>query len=733
MNAKMAWGNDVLPAGGDLPSTAIPRLGVPAFDWMSQGNVYRGVSNGCNMGCCSCYDGHNMSNCCTDGVGTQFPQGTGMAATFNLDLIFAAGDVAATESRAMQNGFRHRRVADYRTGASSVINILRDGRWGRAPETYGECPTLTADVAVAFNKAIAGFATRNATARQYGDYFKVVGTVRHFVAYAGPDNGRFTFDATVSDDDLQLTYLPAWRALVDAGALGGVMSAISALNGVPSAAHKAMLTDVLRGEWGFDGFVVSDCDTISAISKDFHYTSTVTEAAAAALKAGGDINCGPEYALLLNATAAGLVVEADIDVAVARALRRRVQVGALDPPGYVGPYDTIPLSVIDSAPHRQLAHDVVLESVVLLRNPGALLPFNPSAVRRILVVGPTANDPSIQAHTYHGTPAKWITIYDGITATLAGSGVNITYLQGCSRTDPSTAGFAAAATAAHDADGVIFVGGLQPSMEEEDRDRTASIGLPGVQLKLIQLLQATGTPVAVVVVSGGPVVEPWLTTAPVAWVWLSYFGQDGTGVAEILFGKEAPSGLLPFTMPIDADQYGDIKDYSMTSGPNGRTYRYWRYAPSSLSANVSAPVFPFGYGLTYATYSVGDLALNAPTATLNTTVIATVRVHGGATAFSFPILLFGQFLDASGRPSTVSALPLRQMIAHTKIHVAAGSTVEVAFPFVVGEIPGADRQPLPGSLLVWAGDATPPHSGPLPDARYALPSVSAQLNLALSP
>jgi beta-glucosidase len=293
MDASMAYGNDTLPKGGDLPSTGVPRLGVPQFNWMSQGNAYRGASNGCTLNCCtSCSTSTAASPCCSEGASTQLPQGTGVAATWNADLVFAAGAAVGDESRGYANGFPGgAQLADYRTGASSVINILRDGRWGRAPETYGECPVLTGEIAVAFNKGLMGFAQRNATSRP-SEAIKVLPVVRHFVAYAGPDSSRFSFNAEVSEDDLRLTFLPAWRRRAAEGALRGGLIAISALNSIPSAAHKSLLTGMLRGEWGWDGFVISDCDTISAISEDFHFTSSVEQAAAAALQAGGDLNCG---------------------------------------------------------------------------------------------------------------------------------------------------------------------------------------------------------------------------------------------------------------------------------------------------------------------------------------------------------------------------------------------------------------------------------------------------------
>lgn len=179
MDAAYAGGNDSVPVGGDLPSTGVPRLGVPQFNWMGQGNVYRGAANGCTIGCCTACPsgmGAGAGACCHDGFATQLPQGTGAAATWNTELVFRAGVMVSDESWGIQNGLPGGagvRLVDYRSGASSVINILRDGRWGRAPETYGKCPILTAAIAVAFNKGLAGFPSLAATTREHGEYFKV--------------------------------------------------------------------------------------------------------------------------------------------------------------------------------------------------------------------------------------------------------------------------------------------------------------------------------------------------------------------------------------------------------------------------------------------------------------------------------------------------------------------------------------------------------------------------------
>jgi beta-glucosidase-like glycosyl hydrolase len=789
MDASMAFGNDTLPVNGDLPSTAVPRLGVPQFNWMSGGNVYRGAPNGCDLNCCTaCPSG--AGGCCTDGFATQLPQGTGIAAAFNVDLAFALGRTAGRESRGIQNG-RNPRLVDYRTAASSVINILRDGRWGRAPETYGECPFLTAETAIAFNQGVMGFVSRGAPPP---DYVMVVPTLRHFVAYAGPDSGRFNFDALVSEDDLRLTYLPAWRRLASTGAMGGVMSAISSLNSIPSAAHTSLLSGILRGEWNASSFVISDCDTIGAISTNFHYTASVEQAAVAALRSGGDINCGGEYALLLNATKDGWLMENEITPALLRVMEARVRAGALNT-NQTDPYSNIPYAEVDSQPNRDLARRAVRESVVLLFNDGGALPLGGAdapPLLNLLVVGPSADDPSVQAHTYHGTPWRWTTVLTGLREALNGTGVNVSYVRGCSRTDPSRDGFSAAVAAAGRADAIVFVGGLEAGLEEEDTDR-ADFTLPGAQLALVQALagaaaaQGRAVPVAVVIVSGGPVSEPWLASraAPnLAWLWVSYFGQDGGGVADVLLGTESPSGRLPFTMPVDTSQIGPITDYSMRGPPFGRTYRYlaqstsdgfteldsveitgtvvtggpgcdgaavpgqcsfargasrslcaaWadcagvtcnsgrgdcqaRGAPlvrqaapfTSFIKGGAAPLFPFGHGLSFANITTAALSLAAPAASLGDAIAlnATVLSEGGPEAGAdFAVLVFGAFEQCDGSPSPVPALPVRSLLAFTKVRVPRGARVDVPLTFFLDglHVPGAERQAFPGRLRLWAGD-----------------------------
>ena len=825
MSASMAYGNSTLgnaSIAGGLPSTAVERLGLPQFNWMGQGNIYRGASNGCNLGCCSCYDGHNMSNCCVDrssaGSGaTQFPQGTGVAAMFNKDLAFRMGVATSDESLALNNHLGPGKHVEYRTGASSVINIVRDVRWGRTPETYGECPQLTAEVAIALNKGLMGFASRDAPAPQYeyglggrGDpRWKTIPVMRHMTAYAGPDNGRFTFDARVSEDDLHLTYLEPWRRLVAAKAIGGVMSAISALNGIPSAADGAILNDVLRGEWDYDSFVTSDCDTISAIATDFHYTATVEEAAAVAIKAGGDLNCGPEYVNLLNATQKDKLVGPDVlSTAVRRLLTARFRVGALDPPGH-DPYAGIPITAVDSPAHRALARAAARESVVLLLNqpadggkagggtvPALPLQFessssssssrsspspNPSpsprpaggAIRTLAVIGPSADDPAVQAHTYHGTPSRWVTVLDAIKeeetairrarrAAGEASSFRVVYARGCDRHDQSTAGFAEAIQAAKQADAVVFVGGLQASDEEEDTDRP-NLKLPGPQLALLQAIHGNvsdATAVVTVIISGGPIAEPWLMdskpqdgteqrhpqeqqqhpqptgAAPRraprhAVLWSSYFGQDGGGIVDALLGRGgAPSGRLPWTVPRDVSQLGAITDYDMTSGP-GRTYRYLNYS-------TAPPLFPFAFGLSYGPFPswTSQLEIKPAAAGIDdvVTVTAEFAFNSGGIGSSRRVpgqVVVALFVEDAGaacrndgdtglnaaawshHPSppcalgpVPPALPRRALVNFTKLQGQSGKALSPTFTFRARELPFAvERRPLPGALKFWVGDA----------------------------
>ena len=422
------------------------------------------------------------------------------------------------------------------------------------------------------------------------------------------------------------------------------------------------------------------------------------------------------------------------------------------------PYAKIPTTLIDTPEHQQIAHQVVRESIVMLTNgkttPAAnaarVLPMDLKSLHTVLVVGPTANDITVQAHTYHGTPSKWVTILDGINATLQSQAphISLTYIQGCDRTTTGAsakAGFAKATAAVAQADAVIFVGGLQASMEEEGTDRVNDMGHPGVQLDLIKALHSAAqaktpqAPLAVVTVSGGPVAEHYLGMDPTgmqgtAWLWLSYFGQDGGGVADVIFGGYSPSGRTPFSVPTSHSQLGDIADYSMVqSGGYGRTYRYNRYANAT-----AAPMFPFCHGLSYANLSM-TLSINSSTASMGDTVNASVaisRYDDMSIAQDVVVALFGEFLTDNEGTSPVTALPVRQLVKFEKVTVPAGAranaaSVHLVFTMTEDALPGVDRQPWPGTLKLWVGDGGGYGGSMAPQRKVATAAELATLHMQL--
>mmetsp|Transcript_6568 Transcript_6568/g.19772 ORF Transcript_6568/g.19772 Transcript_6568/m.19772 type:complete len:730 (-) Transcript_6568:100-2289(-) len=702
------------------------------------------------------------------------------------------GSAIAAESRAMQS--RAKRHFEYRTGASSVINIARDGRWGRLPETYGECPHLTSMMAVAFNKGLIGFPSLNSTTPPA--VYKTVPVLRHFGAYAGPDHGRFRFDASVRMQDLYLTFLPAWRSLHLSGALPVVMSAISALNGAPGIADSFLLNDVLRSRWRWDGLVMSDCDTFPSLERVWGWAASAPQSAALALSAGNDMNCGVGFAALSEAVKQGYISRVEVATAARRALRLRMRVGELQPPASDPWARAYPLSVVGCAAHAAINERIVAGGTVVLGVRNGALPINlpkevegPSAgrpvprshnkVATIALIGPSADDPSIQAHTYHGTPAHWITLRAAMAEELRAQGAmaQLAYAQGCETRSLSTTGFAEALALAREANAVVFAGGLAAGMEEEDTDRTCSpdscIGLPGVQLPLLHALRNVtaqrGVPLITLLISGGPISEPSLKApsplAPDALLWTSYFGQSAQPLAKILLGgigsdgyRLDPTGRLPFTIPTSQAQLPVISDYRMDGPPAGRTYRY-------LDTESAPPLYPFGYATSLpspvqesrvahapehavrrtglsdeptgsvwrasrlsATPSVLDVATLLALARASDPLVGAknnegvadeserpglllhFRIAGGHTPVAPAFLVFGS-LEGQHKPSP---FPRRQMIAFTKPLLTPGKNLPIDLAVSARDLVwglGIGRQPVPGVLRLWVGDALGPEGG----------------------
>jgi beta-glucosidase len=392
-------------------AAAIPRLGIPEYNWWSEG----------------------LHGAAREGYATVFPQAIGLAATFDPDLLRTEAGVIATEFRAKYSErLKEKGYSDWYHGLtvwSPNINIFRDPRWGRGQETYGEDPFLTAQMGVAYVTGLQGDNPK---------YMDALATPKHFAVHSGPEPTRHTVNVNVSDHDLEDTYLPAFRATVTAGA-GSVMCAYNSVDGKPACAQPMLLQQHLRDDWHFDGYVVSDCGAASDIQEGHHYTATMEEGVAAAVKAGMDIVCGipmdnvkVERDALLKAVQKALLPKADVDRAVKRLFTARMKLGMFDPPADV-PYSSITIADNDTEAHRQLALKAARETLVLLKNSNNLLPLG-TKYKNIAVIGPNADSVDPLLGNYNGTPSHPITVLDGIRKRFQEA--NVVYATGSSLIGP---------------------------------------------------------------------------------------------------------------------------------------------------------------------------------------------------------------------------------------------------------------------------------------------------------
>jgi beta-glucosidase len=381
-------------------AAAIPRLGIPAYDWWSEG--LHGVA--------------------AAGRATVFPQAIGLAASWDTALMHRVATVIGIEARA-----KHNETIRRNGGASGIfqgltfwspnINIFRDPRWGRGMETYGEDPYLTGRMAVAFVRGMQGTDPR---------YLRVVATPKHYAVHSGPDPLRHQFDAVVDERDLRETYLPAFRAAVTEAGAQSVMCSYNRVDGAPACANRRLLGDILRDEWHFSGYVVSDCDAVDDIRTGHKMAADNAQAAAMAVRAGDDLNCGRAFASLVDAVRGGLVAESEVDTALGRLIRAKLRLGMFDPPSRVA-YARIPYSENGSPEHRALALEATRKSVVLLQNDGTL-PLR-RGLGTIAVIGPNADDEESLLGNYNGLPSDPVTPLAGIRAKV-GPGTDVLYARG---------------------------------------------------------------------------------------------------------------------------------------------------------------------------------------------------------------------------------------------------------------------------------------------------------------
>lgn len=544
---------------------AIPGV-LPAYNWWNEG--LHGVARA--------------------GTATMFPQAIGMAAMFDRDRLHRAGEITAEEARAKYNAAQAHGDHDIYKGLTlwaPNVNIFRDPRWGRGHETYGEDPYLTSRLGVEYVRGLQGD----------GKYLKTAACAKHFAVHSGPEAERHEFNAEASAKDIEETYLPAFRALVEEAHVESVMGAYNLVNGEPACASP-FLMGKLR-EWGFDGYFTSDCWAI----RDFHTTHCITatapESAAMALKAGCDMNCGNTYLHILAALEKGLVTEEDIRRACVHVLRTRIRLGQLDRTEF----DDIPYTAVSTEEHKAASLECALRSAVLLENDG-ILPLSDS-IGTIAVIGPNADSRDALTGNYNGTADQYITFLEGIRERFSG---RILYSQGCHLYKDRCQGLAQpgdlyseALAAAENSDVVIACVGLDATLEGEEGDTgnefssgdKPDLRLPESQRILLEKLSALGKPL-VIVLAAGSSVNVGVKCSALLDMW--YPGQmGGRALAQLLFGDVSPSGKLPVTFYKSAELLPDIRDYSM----QGRTYRY------CTPENV---LYPFGYGLSYAKFTLSQ-------------------------------------------------------------------------------------------------------------------------------
>ncbi len=624
---------------------AIPRLGIPAYNWWSE--CLHGVAR--------------------NGNATVFPQAIGMAATWDPALIHTEADAIATEARAKyrdaldkdQHG-----VYQGLTFYSPNINIFRDPRWGRGQETYGEDPFLTARTAVAFVKGLQG---------NDQHYYKVVATAKHFAVHSGPESSRHRFDAWCSDRDLYETYLPAFEALVREGGVASVMGAYNRFRNEPCCSSVFLLDEILRKQWGFKGYVTTDCGAIWDIWHGHALQPDDVRAAAMGLRAGSDLTCGDDYLSLAEAVKKGFVNEHEIDVALKRLMTARFRLGMFDPDSLV-PWTKVSPGSVGSTGNNRIALQVARESMVLLKNENNLLPLSMNT-RSVAVIGPYADRVSVLLGNYNGEPLHPVTILQGIRERIGKSAI-VNYAMGVAAPEDLALSphgnhppgkhklFRSAMKVAEKSEVIIFAGGISPLLEGEELqveipgfsggDRT-SLDLPAGQRELLLELFRTGKPVILVLTNGSALSVNWEAAHIPAILEAWYPGEaGGTAVADVLFGCYNPAGRLPVTFYRSANDLPPFEDYAM----EGRTYKYFR----------GSPLFPFGYGLSYATFSYSSANTDRQEYLPADTIRLQVKIRNtGSLPGDEVIQVY------CSKPGPARSRPVRSLVGFRRSNISAGA------------------------------------------------------------
>ena len=572
---------------------------------------------------------------------TVFPQAIALAAMWNPDLHYQIASAISDEARARWNELDQgekqlAHFSDLLTFWSPTVNMARDPRWGRTPETYGEDPYLAGVLGAQFVKGLQGNDPR---------YLKVVSTPKHFVAN-NEEHNRFECSVNVPERILREYYLPAFEACVKNGNAQSIMTAYPSINGVPCTANPWLIKKVLRGDWGFDGYVVSDCGAPGFIVSAHKYVKTKETAATLAIKAGLDLECGDDVFTkpLQKAYRMGMVTDADIDSAAFHILRARMRLGLFDDPMHV-PYNKISPSVIGSPEHKALALEAARQSFVLLKNEKNMLPIQLNEVKSIAVMGINAD--TCVFGDYSGNPiGESVSILEGIRNKV-GNKAKITFTPWKAPVNE---------TAIRNSDLAIAVLGINKSIEQEGRDRN-DLTLPKVQEDFIRHIYQLNPRTIVVLVAGSSLAINWMNDHIPAIVNAWYPGQEGgTAVADVLFGDFNPSGRLPLTYYNSLSELPPFNDYDVTKG---RTYQYFK----------GKPLYPFGYGLSYTTFKYKNLKTAEEADSVS--IHFSVKNDGNRDGYEIA-QLYTKFPD---QPELV--IPIKQLKGFKKVFIKKGETQNV--------------------------------------------------------
>ncbi|CAL5871232.1 uncharacterized protein PFLUO_LOCUS5480 [Penicillium psychrofluorescens] len=687
-------------------ASGVPRLGIPSYQWDSE--ALHGVADSTGV-LFQTPLGVNFSSA------TSFPAPLSIAASFDDPLTGEIASVIATEARAFVNG-------GY-AGLSYMtpnLNGYRDPRWGRGMETPGEAVLVIQNYVKNLIPGLQGGLNPQ--------YKKIIATCKHYAAY-DIETGRNGNDLNPTQQDLAEYYSLGFKTCVRDAKAGAVMCSYNAVNGIPSCGNRYLLQNVVREHWGFSephNVVIGDCGAVYNIYDPHFYVSGMAQAAAIALNAGTDIDCGPvAYDFLNESIPTNLTTERALDQALTRAYSSLLQAGYFDNPAEYASYSW---ADVNTQASQQLTYQSALEGIVLLKNDGTL-PL-PKVLNNVVVIGPMANATTQMQGDYYGTPPYFVTPVQAFQNKASG----VQYQIGTLTNTTSTANFSAAINAAQNSDYIIYVGGIDLTVEYEGHDRT-TIEWPGNQLDLIQELSALGKTLIVVQLGGGQVDDSNLlnNTGVNGLVWAGYPGQDGgSAIYDVITGVQSVAGRLPVTQ-YPGDYINEVSMFDMNlrpvGGSPGRTFVWY----------TGTPVFPFGYGLHYTnfsvswaskpatSYNIGSLGNSATRNKQRATSNSELLDWPSYTTFEGPYLDLEPFIDISvnikntggnanlasdyvgllfisttnGGPSPY---PNKELAAYGRLHnIPVGSTEKLTFSLTLDNIARTD---VDGNRYVYPGDYT---------------------------